>query len=316
MRAVLTSDREGRFFKYHNMDNELTKKLQDWLAEPSHDTEDDIIAGATMLLKLNRNRVLFNTILRNPKRYVKAIQYELGKFLKIRLDGLTTNEVERMDAELTPQVKAVVDAEPEENTEKPDEEKDLPIASGKRADHDSLPEDIKSIWQKNAERWKKIKELYNTLLPLKKPCDRYEYLKQMKELWYAYKADFATYDSYKAPVEGEHTESEGLKEMASSKDIGNARSYLSKMVKDDKLLNLRKASLAEGATEKEAKAYTTALENTQQRVRLLLDNNEPIGDDLKAKLTEAGVTFPEEQPSETVDPTADNTADDEQGQEG
>lgn len=50
-------------------------------------------------------------------------------------------------------------------------------------------------------------------------------------------------------------------------------------------------------------------------------SGEKIGDDLRQKLTEAGVVFPEELPSETVDPsenadsTDDKTVGDEQGQE-
>lgn len=94
------------------------------------------------------------------------------------------------------------------------------------------------------------------------------------------------------------------------------------MVKDDKLLNMKKASLADGADEKAIEAYRGSLQNTQDRVQLLLDKGEVIGDELRTKLVEAGVVFPEEKPSEMVEPSenADSTDDkdvnDEQGQEG
>ena len=107
----------------------------------------------------------------------------------------------------------------------------------------------------------------------------------------------------------------------SAKAITNARSYLSKMLKDDKLLNMKKVSLGENAGEKAIEAYRSSLQNTQDRVQLLLDKGEVIGDDLRAKLAEAGVVFPEDEPSETVDPsenagsTDDNDIKDEQGQE-
>lgn len=283
------------------MDNELTKKIQQWLSQAEHSTKDDIINGAVLLLKLNRNRILFSTILRNPLRYVKKIEYELGKFLKIRLDGYTMEEVVRMDAELTPQVKAAVEAEPD-NADEMGKNETLPTHKGKRPDHDKLPEHIKAIWQQNADRWKKIKELYNALLQQKQPCDRYEFLAQMKDLWYTYKREFARYDDYKAPGADSHVVPDGLAPMADSKDISNARSYLSKMVKDDKLLGLKKASQAADADEKAIESYNTALKKTQERVQLLLDNNEPIGDDLRQKLIDAGVVFPSEQPSETVEP--------------
>ena len=106
----------------------------------------------------------------------------------------------------------------------------------------------------------------------------------------------------------------------SAKAVTNARSYLSKMVKDDKLLNMKKASLGENAGEKAIEAYRSSLQNTQDRVQLLLDKGEVIGDDLRAKLAEAGVVFLEDEPSETVDPSEnDGSTDDikdEQGQEG
>lgn len=57
------------------------------------------------------------------------------------------------------------------------------------------------------------------------------------------------------------------------------------------------------------------------RVQLLLNSGEIIGDDLRQKLTDAGVVFPEEKPSETVEPsenadsTDDKDIDNEQGQD-
>lgn len=57
------------------------------------------------------------------------------------------------------------------------------------------------------------------------------------------------------------------------------------------------------------------------RVQLLLNSGEIIGDDLRQKLTDAGVVFPEGKPSETVEPsenadsTDDKDIDNEQGQE-
>lgn len=107
----------------------------------------------------------------------------------------------------------------------------------------------------------------------------------------------------------------------SAKAVTNARSYLSKMLKDDKLFNMKKASLVENAGEKAIEAYRSSLQNTQDRVQLLLDKGEVIGNDLRAKLADAGVVFPEEKPSETVEPsenadsTDDKDIDNEQGQE-
>lgn len=301
------------------IDNSITKKLEDFLAMTDR-TPEEVVSGATLLLQLNRNRSLFQTVLTNPKRFESTVVYELKKFVPIRQRGQTLEDVKRDAEQLLGELKSAVDEEPAENESKDDSEKDLPMHGGKRPDHDSLPEDIQAIWPQNAERWKKIKSLYNTCLGITETCDLAESLNTLKETWYKYKSEFARYDDFIVESNDETGEN-GDSTADSTKAVTNARSYLSKMVKDDKLLNMKKASLADGADEKAIEAYRGSLQNTQDRVQLLLDKGEVIGDELRTKLEEAGVVFPEEKPSEMVDPSenADSTDDkdvnDEQGQE-
>lgn len=273
----------------------------------SERTNEDIISGATLLLQLNRNRQLFQTVLTNPKRFESTVVYELKKFVPIRQRGQTLEDVQRQTKELLGELQAAVESEPEDNVDKADEEQDLPLHKGKRADHDQLPDNIKAIWEQNAERWKKIKALYYTCQDIQEPCDRAESLNTLKETWYKYKSEFTRYDNF---VVG-NNEAIGDEDSPadSAKTVTNARSYLSKMVKDDKLLNMKKMSLAEGADEKAIENYRVSLQNTQDRVQMLLDKGEIIGEDLRAKLTDAGVVFPEEKPSETVDGSDDGSAD-------
>lgn len=297
------------------IDNTITKRLHDFLNKTERSNEE-IIEGATLLLQLNRNRQLFQTVMTNPKRFEKTVEYELKKFVPIRQRGQTLEDVKNEASGLLNELKPAIADEPADNASKADTDKDLPAHGGKRADHDQLPDNIKAIWTQNAERWKKIKALYNTCLGIDQPCDLAESLQTLKETWYKYKSEFARYDDYVL------TEDAATEEVVatSAKDITNARSYLSKMVKDDKLLNMKKASLADDAGEKTINAYNTALANTQKRVQLLIDSKEEIGEELKSKLQDAGVVFPSEQPSETVDPTdnaspAGDGVTDEQGQE-
>ncbi len=161
-----------------------------WLSQEQHTEAEDIMKGAEMMLKLNHNRSLYNTISRRPERYVAKIRYELNKFLKMRLDGLTTADVKKMDGEIITVVKAAID------TEEKQAQDGKPVVMGKRSDHDQLPENVQAIWGENAERWKKIKQLFETLKTIEMPCDRYEYLVQLKELWYKYKEEMERYDSY------------------------------------------------------------------------------------------------------------------------
>ena len=164
--------------------------MQAWLNAEKHDRES-VAHGAEMVLKLTRNMSMYQTIMRRPERFESKVRYELQKFLPMRLENMTTQDVKLLDAELTPQIAAAIEeqakfeaehkAEEDNDTEVP-EGGYLPAASGIRPDHDDLPEDVRNIWAENKERWLKIKKLYNTILTFEQPCDRYEYLKQLKDL--------------------------------------------------------------------------------------------------------------------------------------
>lgn len=53
-----------------------------------------------MVLKLTRNRYLYQNISRNPQKFASKIEYELKKHLTIRLDRKTIQDVVKMDKEL------------------------------------------------------------------------------------------------------------------------------------------------------------------------------------------------------------------------
>lgn len=258
--------------------------MKAWLDNDSHTDRDDIMEGAQMLLKLNRNQALFNTISRRPERYVSKIVYELGKFLPMRLNQMTLADVKRLDAELTPEIESAVAEETEDNNEKNPETMDLPTHGGRRSDHDSLPENIKSIWMENVERWKRTKQIFNKLKTLSQPCDRYELLMQLKESWYKYKAEFEHYDNFELSADNEDGESSPL-DLA--RQIFNARSYISKNV--DKLLQLKKKALSDNPTDKDVERYRSLCNNLNDRLTLLLDNSQVVGEDVLAKLADGGV---------------------------
>lgn len=242
-------------------DDNFTAQIQTWLAKPEH-SKDDLVQGATYVLKLTRNQALFNTIMRRPERYEDKIIYELKKRLPMRLDHMTRSDVKALEAEVLPAITPLIDTT--ENQDEGEETQDA-SAVGKRADHEQLPVEIQQLWDANAERWKKIKELYNTCKELEKPCDRYEYLKLLKETWYAYKKDFAVYDSYKI---GENPEPTGVSVDSSAseitvKDVTNARAYISK--------NLEKL---ETMTDKGSEEYIKLKEKVAQRINVILNAGE------------------------------------------
>nr|DAL83564.1 MAG TPA: hypothetical protein [Caudoviricetes sp.] len=252
-------------------DDNFTAQIQTWLAKPEH-SKDDLVQGATYVLKLTRNQALFNTIMRRPERYEDKIIYELKKRLPMRLDHMTRSDVKALEAEILPAITPLIDTT--ENQNEGEETQDA-SAVGKRADHEQLPVEIQQLWDANAERWKKIKELYNTCKELEKPCDRYEYLKLLKETWYAYKKDFTVYDSYKI---GENPEPTGVSVDSSAseitvKDVTNARAYISK--------NLEKL---ETMTDKGSEEYIKLKEKVAQRINVILNAGESFSDDMITRL--------------------------------
>lgn len=68
------------------------------------------------------------------------------------------------------------------------------------------------------------------------------------------------------------------------------RTYITKNV--DRLAELRRLSRESDDAIKELDEYNKLLAKVQARVAVLNDNNAPIGDDLKTKLNEAGLSLP------------------------
>lgn len=285
------------------MDKTLTDKIVAWLNAPAHTEDADIMEGALMLLQLNRNRTLYMTISTNPKRFLKTVEYELKKFLPLRMKGKTCQDVRREADEFLSELRENgIDKEKHEGKDETSETDDTdetvaPVRNGKREDHDQLPQNIRDIWEANAERWKRIKEMYNTCLSIENPCDLEENLKVLKETYYAYKADYARYDSFTFKNEGDKSEEDGASDdLKTLKDINNARSYISKNV--DKLLALKKEALRDGASDEQTNAYQSLLSSMTQRVQMLVDNGQVIGEDLMNKLQATGINFPASQPTE------------------
>lgn len=194
MRALFGNGESPLFNTKNYMDNNFTQKMQDWLNQPAH--ERDIVAGATMLLQLNHNRVLYTNIVRRPERYADKVEYELRKHLKIRLDGLTVADVVKMEREVMPRVEQTLkdalvistDAELPQGT----------IARGKRPDHDHLPAEIRALWDDNIDNYHKVRDLHHRLKEMEAapPCDRYEYLKLLDEADRRYRENLARYDGF------------------------------------------------------------------------------------------------------------------------
>lgn len=249
------------------LDETLTKQIQEYL---SMDTEDrDYIAGTDLLLRLNRNRFLHASLRR--RRNDKKLDRELAKYLRIRLAGLTTAEVERMDR-TTMQQAAADTAAPRH---------------GKRADHDSLPQEVQDLYERNGEVFRKLRQTFETLKGMEKAtsCDRYEYLVQLAELDRTYRSNWQAYDNWTpckdaaegpAPVAEQPATSDTVQPVADPRAVSAARKFISSNRK-------KLAEMPEG------EGRTLLLVKMQQRVDFLLGAGQNLSPEYRTALAALGL---------------------------
>lgn len=288
-------------------------RIEKWLAKETH-SDEELAEGAMMVLQCNRNRAMYNTITRRLRHFEEKIAYELRKHLSYMADGLNLDEVKEMEAKVMPAIGKAIDetertadevakamGEVPQDSILPSpaydaedgKQTDAIVARGKRTDHDSLPEEIKDIWEKNAERYKKIKQAHETCKTLTAACDRYEYTKAIAEMWADYKKDFDTYDHYVLVDVNEEagTQTSDTEEVQLSaedvKAINAARPYISKNL--PKLIALVAAAKQEGFTEALAQELESWRDRIQQRVDVLIRTKQVIKDELRQQLTEADI---------------------------
>ena len=287
----------------NGIDKLFRAKVEEWLSKKKH-TEAELADGAMMVLQCNRNRAMYNTMMRKPSHYEEKMVYELKKHLAYLQNDMNLDDVKNLEKQILPVIHHVVMAVPEEDegtklpapalsSEEPYEQTDAIVARGKRTDHDTLPETIRAIWDKNAERYKKIKQAHETCKTLTAACDRYEFTSAMAELWADYKKDFDTYDHYVlVPVNNEGgTQTPPSDEVQLSaedvKAINAARPYISKNL--PKLLALVAAAKQDGFTEAQAQELESLRDRIQQRVDVLIRTKQVIKDELRQQLTEADI---------------------------
>jgi hypothetical protein len=281
------------------LDNHFTEKLQRWLNLP-HSSEEMIKEGALLLLQLNKNRVLYNNILRQPtrQRYRERLEYELNKHLQIRLAGLTQSEVAAMDARVLKVAESIIASQGDSTGDSQDEqdEETRVLKKGKRPDHDQLPEKIQQLFNSCGGVYKKIRKLHTMLKGMENltSCDRYEYLKQMDELDEIYRKRMREYDEYKAGTTSASPASESKNTEQEGKDVNvllnNERSYLKRLK-----VRLKKAYDERGISEVTYQAYEDMLSEAIPHINKLLSLGGRITEKSRYPLRQLGVKFPDEE---------------------
>lgn len=257
------------------LDDKFTKDLQQYLDAPRE--ERDFERGALLLLQLNRNRFMHAHLLRR-KNWDK-LEYELKKHLNIRLEGLTTREVQEMEKRELPRIRLSMEARrPILSTDK-----DFTGGTykGRREDHDTLPAEVQALYERNADLYFKMKQTFETLKTMEDQtaCDRHELLTILVGLDKEYRQNWNAYDTFgneAADPASETGESEA-QTTATPQQVNAARKYLSQ--------NKTKIATLEG------EAAETLLAKMQQRVNLLLSAGQTFAKEQQEELAALGLIF-------------------------
>ena len=174
------------------MDHKFTELIKQWLETPSD--QRDYSVGALYLLKLSGNQIMYRNIVAQLDRRHDFVDYQIQKYYNFRVQALTHAQVEEMQQQVD-----VIVAEHISLAVNADEHK-----TGKRDDHDSLPDNIKAKYVENLSILQRMRELHLKLRSLSldtAPCpdsERYPFLKELIDLDKKMHANWEEYDHFVA----------------------------------------------------------------------------------------------------------------------
>lgn len=172
-----------------NHDPKVTEELKAFVH--AEEKNRDYNAGANLLLRISGNRVEYQNVIRNLEAKKSYILQRLRRLLEFRLAALTKEEVREM-AEKAEKIATDIPKE-EEKTQ-----------SGKRADHDSLPEEIQAAYTETLDIFRRQQQLHLEIRRLalrESTCpesDLFPFVKDMIDLDKKRLSLWRKYDSYKA----------------------------------------------------------------------------------------------------------------------
>ena len=177
------------------IDKNLTQRIQKWLDTPP--AKRNIQEGALLLLKMNRNKVQYRNIIMFPKKWAGALEAELKKRLNFRVNQVSHEQVDKM----RDQVKQIAKSRSLKVKNSADN-----FRSGKRQDHDQLPEEIQAAYVENLSIMQRMRMLHGKLVLLDEsaagkniPChdsDCYPLLQELIDLDKKYHDNWQKYDDY------------------------------------------------------------------------------------------------------------------------
>lgn len=179
------------------MDHKFTEQIKEWLEAP--EAERDYMVGALYLLKLSGNQIMYKNIIRCIDSRKQFVEYQLQKYYNFRVAALTHAQVEEMSAQVDT-IAAEHHLTDDVSTVPEDDRR-----TGKRADHDSLPDEVKAKFVENLSILQRMRELHLRLRSLSlenatcPDSERYPFLKELIALDKKLHANWEAYDHYVAP---------------------------------------------------------------------------------------------------------------------
>ena len=193
------------------MDNKFTELIKQWLETPSN--QRDYSVGALYLLKLSGNQIMYRNVVAQLDRRHDFVDYQIQKYYNFRVKALTHAQVEEMQQQVD-----VIVSEHISLAANADEHK-----TGKRDDHDSLPDEIKAKYVENLSILQRMRELHLKLRSLSldtAPCpdsERYPFLKELIDLDKKMHANWEEYDHFVATAPSAKAAASSTKSLGSDK---------------------------------------------------------------------------------------------------
>lgn len=182
------------------MDKKLTESLQKWLSTPRE--ERDYEQGNLLLFRLSGNKIQYRNLAPNPAKHAEFITRNIQKYVNFRVQEFTHEQVKEMEKKVEKIFEKRLSIE--ENNPARDFKK------GKRADHDSLPEEIRSLYVENlgiAQRMRDVQTKLRLISTEESPCpdsERYPFLKELISLDKQLHENWERYDRY-VPQQGQES---------------------------------------------------------------------------------------------------------------
>lgn len=272
----------------------ITDKIRAWLDMPDNVTnEQHFREGTLLLLQLSGNKYQVNYLNKGWKSNVQKSKliYELNKHLRIKLSGITLQQIQEMQPEVERIGREIADETPSTEQAQKTSPSNKPLR-GKRQDHDKLPPDIQALYVETNKLLQKERSLHERLKLMTdaKPCDRHEYVTMLINLDKRRIEDWKQYDNYVIGQEAKDVSGIDPNDPSpiqtvtnaaiDATSIGTIRTYLSRNI--DKAIQLK-------GDELQIVAYTKLIAELQSKYETASALGAKFSDKTIKNLQEAGV---------------------------